>query len=512
MIYYEAKDFKPGMEIAVAIKDISGHDLLREGTQLSDAFISNIEQRGIQGLYIHDEFSYGIEPNEELLPFNFSEGSNVFEKRDLEALKNIARKITEKVFSRKLEKMDIVKMQRYEDYEYFHALNVAIYSCVIGRYMKYSQEDVFLLTQAAVYHDIGMLDIPETITKKRGTLNANEYEQVKSHVKQSVNFLSERSVSRFVKDAVEQHHENENGTGYPQGLSGLMISDFAKIIHVADVMDAMTTKRPYKNPYVAADVLDYLSDGAGILFDEKVVNAVKECFNPYPLCFVVELSDNRKATIIGQTENPLRPRIMLLDGHKRVDLNEDPDYKYITIKAGSLSSPAPVHVSTPKPAQETQPKEPVKATVFSHVGEKKEPDSFVPAIEPEEIEELPKRPKVVVVDDIPINRRAVELALKNEYEVIPFPGGAECIDYFHDNGAPDLVIMDIEMPGIDGVTTVKTLRDEGYTDVPVIFLTSVNNRDVIMKCIQVGALDYILKPAKAIYIYERVNDILRKTL
>ena len=90
--------------------------------------------------------------------------------------------------------------------------------------------------------------------------------------------------------------------------------------------------------------------------------------------------------------------------------------------------------------------------------------------------------------------------------MIALNSGIEAISYVRERGIPDLILMDIEMPITNGITAVRTIRENGYTKVPVMFMSAAKDRETILKCRELGAIDYILKPVKPVYIYERVSE------
>lgn len=100
-------------------------------------------------------------------------------------------------------------------------------------------------------------------------------------------------LSAKIKNAILLHHENEDGSGYPKGLKGNQIFIYAKIIHVADVFDALTAKRPYKKAYAQSEAAEYLMGSCDRMFDREVVKAFLQCVSLYPKGTQVQLSKER---------------------------------------------------------------------------------------------------------------------------------------------------------------------------------------------------------------------------
>ena len=119
----------------------------------------------------------------------------------------------------------------------------------------------------------------------------------------------------------------------------------------------------------------------------------------------------------------------------------------------------------------------------------------------------------MIVDDSVMSLQSTSVALApDNYNIITLQSGLAAMNYLKAKGAPDLVIMDIEMPVLDGMATVSGIREMGYNDLPVIFLTSNKERETVMKCIEMHAKDYIVKPVNPIYLRERVAIALDASL
>lgn len=137
-------------------------------------------------------------------------------------------------------------------------------------------------------------------------------------------------ISSTIRAGILSHHENEDGSGYPNGFVGDDIYIYAKIIHVADVFDALTSKRPYKVPYARSEAVEYLMGGCGRFFDRDVVEAFIQSVAIYPSGTEVMLSDGREGIVAANKWNPLRPLIRLWDGEE-IDLNDSCNYRDLTI-------------------------------------------------------------------------------------------------------------------------------------------------------------------------------------
>ncbi len=153
-----------------------------------------------------------------------------------------------------------------------HSQKVSEISGLLAGYAGYSPKTAGLIRQAARYHDIGKSEIDQAILAKPGRLTPQEFETVKTHAA-----LGARQIARVLailsaaKIIAEQHHEKICGLGYPRGLSGDAIHPFSRIVAVADVYDAMASKRPYKEAISPGEILRYMEAESGSHFDSEIV-------------------------------------------------------------------------------------------------------------------------------------------------------------------------------------------------------------------------------------------------
>lgn len=146
-------------------------------------------------------------------------------------------------------------MRDSDDLTYVHSVNVALICYSIASWLNYSPEEARLLMLAGLLHDIGKTQIPSAILNKRGKLTEAEFATMKKHPVYGYQLVVDSPLDNRIKDAVLSHHERYDGHGYPRGLTGDQISDFAKIVAIADVYDAMTSKRAYRDNVCPFDVV-----------------------------------------------------------------------------------------------------------------------------------------------------------------------------------------------------------------------------------------------------------------
>lgn len=153
----------------------------------------------------------------------------------------------------------IKKNENPKDYLIYHTINTATIAVVIGNWLHYSKNDLRLLAMAGILHDLGKMKISNMILEKPGKLTDKEFEVMKKHPMYTYNYLKDAiGMNKAVLNAIIQHHEREDGSGYPLKLSGAQIHPYAKILAIADVFDAITANRSYKedeNPFYAQEVI-----------------------------------------------------------------------------------------------------------------------------------------------------------------------------------------------------------------------------------------------------------------
>jgi HD-GYP domain-containing protein (c-di-GMP phosphodiesterase class II) len=154
-----------------------------------------------------------------------------------------------------------------------HSERVKDYSLVIGRSLGYSAAELERLEIAALLHDVGKIGIDDRILRKPTNLTPDEFEIMKTHPDKGAAILAQIEQLRDIIPGMRAHHENYDGSGYPQGLKGEEIPLLGRVITVADTFDAMTTDRPYQKAFTLEFALNRIRTMANIKYDPKIVDA-----------------------------------------------------------------------------------------------------------------------------------------------------------------------------------------------------------------------------------------------
>ncbi|GAE33606.1 HD-GYP domain-containing protein [Halalkalibacter akibai] len=150
-----------------------------------------------------------------------------------------------------------------DDYTYRHNIGVAILSSMLARWLHFSESDIQLVTLGGLLHDIGKIQVDDYILTKPGRLTKEEYEAIQQHPSYGYQILKEHSTySEVIRLMALEHHEREDGSGYPHQKMADDIHPFSKIIAVADVFHAMTSDRVYRRGHALYDVLKQMKEDA----------------------------------------------------------------------------------------------------------------------------------------------------------------------------------------------------------------------------------------------------------
>ncbi|MBQ7464789.1 MAG: response regulator [Lachnospiraceae bacterium] len=479
MRFVAVDNLEPGMILARKIINRNVVSMLQKGVVLTDTNIARLKTNGYLGAYITDSISADIIIGETISEKTFEEGIAAVEDADVGRIIDVARDMVEDISELDRISVDMLDLRSFDDYTYHHSVNVAVYALAVAAKMELPEEKIQETAVAALCHDLGKTKIDPAIINKKGRLNDDEFEEIRRHPQYSYDMLYDNNlISSNVRQAVICHHENENGSGYPNGKEGDEIPLAAKIIHAVDVYDALTSRRAYKEPYAPVDALEYIIGGQGILFDRKVVETMLEVIPAYPPGMDVILSNGERGVVAAHTKNAARPVIRIFPDGREVDLSKNEGYSSVFITSSGLL------------VQESKDVE--------VLNEDRSDDN--------------RKKRIVVVDDSSISRGQTQSALFGDYEITTLESAVACLNYIKAKGAPDLIIMDIEMPMLDGVTAVEKLRGMIGNDTKIVFLTAVADRDTVIRCKKAGAVDYILKPVNPVYLRERVSIALDKNL
>lgn len=340
--------------------------LLRVGTILNPYYIRRISEMGYKGVYVIDALGEDVVYHEivsqELRLDTVVRIKNIFltaEKKQhkqtmhlqKEGLNEMIGKLIEEVLNNRDLMLNMIDLKVFDEYTYYHSVNVAVISLVIAVAVGMVQEDLYKLALAALLHDVGKITIPREIHDKPGKLTSEEFEVMKTHSDEGFRFLKEvYCVPLHTYMAVKLHHERFDGTGYPLGLKETEIPLFARIIAVADVFDALTSVRVYRKAMSPSEAVEFMMSHSGTMFDPEITSIFLRKVAPYPPGTLVKLSDGRIALVVETYENfGLRPLVKVVKEEEIVDepyyLNLKEDYQTLNLTIEDICSEEAMHAT-----------------------------------------------------------------------------------------------------------------------------------------------------------------------
>jgi putative nucleotidyltransferase with HDIG domain len=225
----------------------------------------------------------------------------------------------------------IYNMRSISDSAYAHSLNVSLISRMIGRWLKFDKQDLDTLTTAGLLHDIGKVRIPDEILNKTGALTDEEFAMIKEHPKLGYDILKNQpNLDPRITKAALMHHERCDGSGYPSRLTEDAIDDYAMIVAIADVYDAMTAARAYRAPLCPFQVIsNFEKDGYQKFKTQYILTFLKQIAQSYQNNRVM-LSDGRACNIVMLNQNSLSRPIVQFDDKACLDLSTASKDLFIT--------------------------------------------------------------------------------------------------------------------------------------------------------------------------------------
>jgi HD-GYP domain-containing protein (c-di-GMP phosphodiesterase class II) len=188
-----------------------------------------------------------------------------------------------KALNRNLEKMAVIldgvinalsyTVEARDPYTAGHQKRVTAIAVAIAKELQLSPNQIRAIEMAGMIHDLGKIAIPAEILSKPGRISETEFNLLKIHPQVGYDILKDIRFSMPIAEIVFQHHERLNGQGYPRGLQGSEILQEARIIAVADVVEAMSSHRPYRPALGLDKALEEIQKNKGILYDPDVVDA-----------------------------------------------------------------------------------------------------------------------------------------------------------------------------------------------------------------------------------------------
>lgn len=362
MKYISIQELTPGMESAEDVYNLYNQLLFDKGHILTEKSIGRLEFYSIPGIMIKEEsakeaienpeasqipevvsYSQKIQHSTEFKQFKEHYTENIGQMQDSigsfingdapldtkNLIQNTLNILPDK--STSINTFDMLhNMRQFDDSTYTHCLSVSLICRVMGQWLNFSEKEQQVLLLAGLLHDIGKMILPAEIVKKPGKLTAEEYDIMKTHTKRGYELLEKQNIDIRVKYVALMHHERFDGSGYPTGLSGKYIDDYARIVAIADVYEAMTAARAYRAPLCPFSVISiFESEGLQKYDPHYILVFLQNIVSSY-LHNNVLLSDNSVGEIV-MINNLSLSRPIVKVGDKYVDLSKERNLSIVAL-------------------------------------------------------------------------------------------------------------------------------------------------------------------------------------
>ncbi|MDD5167409.1 MAG: HD-GYP domain-containing protein [Syntrophales bacterium] len=231
--------------------------------------------------------------------------------------------------------LHLMQLASKEENAYFHSLNVTVLSMMLGREIGIQAEEMKVLCQGALFHDIGKSRIDRKVLFKEKNWTKAELDFLQMHPKYGVEILADsEDFPKLALLIIYQHHEAADGSGYPKGLTGPQIHLLTKLVTIANIYDNHCNKRNPADSLTPFEALSHMFSKQKSALDEKLLSAFIRCLGIYPPGTVVQLNNGSIGMVISvNPENQLYPSIVIYDPEipKKdaliIDMQDDPDLK-----------------------------------------------------------------------------------------------------------------------------------------------------------------------------------------
>ena len=304
---------QPGMYLSKPLFLADGTVLLHEGVEIKERYLRYLRNKGIDSLFVgtpespadaieiedfntpQDRQAAMAAARETINQFSVGKGIN------LSQVKNMVSNFINQLEQDPAMMPYLLDIRRKEEYMFSHAVNTCILSVMTGLAMGYDEKQLHELGLAAMLHDIGKTKFSKHLARQFPPyLTKYEKEEYKRHCFYSLEILRDSdSLSVNVLNACFQHHERWNGSGYPLGLTGTAICEYAQIIGIADVYDRLIAGVPYRRPTPVYYAVAILNQAAGVYFNPAIVDVFTQNVAIYPMGKMVRLNNQQGGLILG---------------------------------------------------------------------------------------------------------------------------------------------------------------------------------------------------------------------
>ncbi|WP_294405520.1 HD-GYP domain-containing protein [uncultured Clostridium sp.] len=320
---------------SVSATDVYGSDfriLVTKGTKIDKEILDKLKEHNIISVYILDKYSPKyiedvVNPGlrmqavkelkdmaYELMAIELNKRYEVVRLENVDKLENTVNEIIDELLLHKVQVIEQIDIRNKENARYSHSVNVAIVSIIIGIKLKFTRTRLLKLGLAALLHDIGKIFVPKDILDKEKEITKEEEDIVKNHCRLGYDYLSRYvNIGTLVKLPILNHHENIDGSGYPQKLNGNQLDEFTKIIALVNFYDNLISSEYMHEDNLPNNVIELIMSKVESSFDFEIIKVLFKNTIPFLQGTIVRLSNNDVAVVMGTIQGiPLRPIVKII--------------------------------------------------------------------------------------------------------------------------------------------------------------------------------------------------------
>ncbi|WP_421616950.1 HD-GYP domain-containing protein [Brevibacillus sp. TJ4] len=352
------KHVQPGMKLARTVFTEDGKVLLGAGMALTDRLIQGLERSHVDAVYIDDPRTEDIVVEDVLRQETRRVAVEAIEKtvKQITNSNKLARKISlkemglhfQRAFSAILEDLmhnksmvsHLTNISSYSPSLYHHSVNVAVLATAVGMSLGYNRNQLMDLGIGAMLHDIGKITLPEELLQQTTERWTEEQQEIaKQHCQNGFDLLrKQHDISLLSAHVCLQHHERLDGSGYPQGLRGKQIHEYAQIVGICDIFDTLTSPQPWRKRFMPQDAHEFLLGSGGHLFEHHLINAFIKHIAIFPIGSSVILNTGELGVVSRvDPDYSHRPTVRIIrdgrgnDVHTPYDLDLKTDIKLFIV-------------------------------------------------------------------------------------------------------------------------------------------------------------------------------------
>ncbi|AFM41042.1 HD-GYP domain-containing protein [Desulfosporosinus acidiphilus SJ4] len=330
---------KEGSVLARPVINPSGSILLQSGVCLTALFIKRLKAMGYDVLFIEDNRLDDVELNitisartREVAYKTIQEICKYIEKDSEDSLPSARVRVTiQEMINDLLSSKDILcnltNIHGYDEYTFHHSINTTIIALTLAIASGFNEQRLIEFGMGVLMHDIGKIKIPEGILNKKTPLTHEEFAEIKKHTTLGFDILRKNDdFSLLSAHIAYQHQEMWDGSGYPRNLKGLEIHEYGRLAAVADVYEALTSRRVYRKALEPNEAYEIIIAQSNTHFDPKILDVFRKHIAVYPSGSGILLSNGQRGNVVKQNPSfPNRPYVRVFY-QGDVELTEPIDY------------------------------------------------------------------------------------------------------------------------------------------------------------------------------------------